>query len=117
MLDNLTQDHTGIKETAAMRFYTRLGAARPLQRQDGIRPPPGLDGALVLPGFEDPLDPAADLGIWAPGEGFAERRDMDRRLLERLLRRLALFDGFVGESGPEGLEPRLVRRRPEQPCP
>jgi spore coat protein CotH len=29
VLDNLTQDHTGIKETAAMRFYTRLGIPAP----------------------------------------------------------------------------------------
>ena len=29
VLDNLTQDQTGIKETAAMRFYTRLGIPAP----------------------------------------------------------------------------------------
>jgi spore coat protein CotH len=29
VLDNLTQDHTGIKETAAMRFFTRLGVPAP----------------------------------------------------------------------------------------
>ena len=29
VLDNLTQDHTGIKETAAMRFFTRLGIPAP----------------------------------------------------------------------------------------
>ncbi len=29
VLDNLTQDHTGIKETAAMRLYTRLGIPAP----------------------------------------------------------------------------------------
>ena len=28
VLDNLTQDHTGIKETVAMRFFTRLGIPR-----------------------------------------------------------------------------------------
>ena len=28
VLDNLTQDHTGIKETAAMRFFTRIGIPR-----------------------------------------------------------------------------------------
>jgi spore coat protein CotH len=29
VLDNLTQDHTGIKETAAMRFFARLGVPAP----------------------------------------------------------------------------------------
>ena len=29
VLDNLTQDHSGIKETAAMRFFTRLGIPAP----------------------------------------------------------------------------------------
>jgi spore coat protein H len=29
VLDNLTQDHTGIKETAAMRFFSRLGVPAP----------------------------------------------------------------------------------------
>ena len=29
VLDNLTQDHTGIKETVAMRFFTRLGIPAP----------------------------------------------------------------------------------------
>jgi spore coat protein H len=29
VLDNLTQDHTGIKETVAMRFFTRLGIKAP----------------------------------------------------------------------------------------
>src|SRR5687768_1264768 len=29
VLDNLTQDHTGIKETAAMRLYARLGVPAP----------------------------------------------------------------------------------------
>jgi len=29
VLDNLTQDHTGVKETTVMRFYTRLGITAP----------------------------------------------------------------------------------------
>ena len=29
VLDNLTQDHTGVKETVAMRFFTRLGIPAP----------------------------------------------------------------------------------------
>src|SRR5687767_13994840 len=29
VLDNLTQDHTGVKETVAMRFFTRLGVPAP----------------------------------------------------------------------------------------
>jgi spore coat protein CotH len=29
VLDNLTQDHTGIKETVAMRFFTRIGIPAP----------------------------------------------------------------------------------------
>ena len=29
MLDNLTQDFSGIKETVAMRFFTRLGIPAP----------------------------------------------------------------------------------------
>ena len=46
MLDNLTQDQTGVKETATMRFYTRLGIPAPRETHTRLYVNGSVRGAL-----------------------------------------------------------------------